>query len=36
MLYNHYNHERVHGTIGMKPIEKLAQFIQGDAEEASL
>jgi len=26
----------VHGTIGMTPIEKLAQFIQGDAEEPSL
>lgn len=30
-----YNHERAHGTLGMTPIEKLAQFIQGDTEEPS-
>jgi transposase InsO family protein len=38
MLYayvDHYNHERVHGTLGMTPIEKLTHFSNGDTEERS-
>lgn len=30
-----YNHERVHGTLGMTPIKKLEQFAKGETEEPS-
>jgi len=31
-----YNHERVHGTIGITPIEKLTLFSKGETEEPAM